>query len=108
MSLVGLHQVFAAGCLGGIILELLHWYNLRRRSSFPRYARSVGYWLVTAAMAVSGGLLAVLYFGGRADGIIALHIGLTTPLILQKLTTTIATQPGGKGGGPSVGDFFVW
>jgi predicted cobalt transporter CbtA len=66
------------------------------------------YWIVTVVMALAGGGLAWLYFGDNADAVVALHVGLSTPLILQKLTTTVAQTPGGKGGGPSLLKFFEW
>ncbi len=108
MLLIGLNQVFLVGFLGGVILELMHWYNIRQRPTFPTYWKSVKYWIITAAMAATGGLLTMLYFGSRAEGIVALHVGLSTPLILQKLTTTIATVSGGKGGGAGILEFFRW
>jgi hypothetical protein len=108
MPLIGLYQVFFVGFLGGVILELMHWYNLKRRPAFPKYARSARYWIITAAMAATGGLLALLYFGDRAEGIVVLHVGLSAPLILQKLTTTLATTPGAKGEEGGVLDFFRW
>lgn len=96
MILTGAFQVFVVGTLGGILLELFHWYSLRREARLPDYAHSSFYWAISAGMAVAGGALAWLYFGSRADGIVALHVGLSAPLILQKLTTTIAKTPGGK------------
>jgi hypothetical protein len=107
MSLMGTYQVFLAGFAGGAVLELMHWFNLRRKPSFPKYCRSIGYWIITVAMACVGGLLAVLYFGDRADAIVVFHVGLSTPLILQKLTTTVATAPGAKGDAGWL-DFFRW
>jgi hypothetical protein len=101
-------QVFLCGPAGGAVLELLHWYNIRRDSQFPAYARNPVYWTVTALMAVVGGGLAWLYFGSQADAIVTFHVGLSTPLILQKLTTTVANVPGGKGAGPSIVSFFKW
>lgn len=101
-------QVFLCGLAGGAVLELLHWYNIRRDSQFPTYAKSPVYWLVTLLMAVVGGGLAWLYFGAQGEPIVTFHVGLSTPLILQKLTTTVANVPGGKGSGPSVVSFFRW
>jgi hypothetical protein len=101
-------QVFLCGLAGGTVLELLHWYNIRRDSQFPAYAKSPVYWLVTILMAVVGGGLALLYFGSQAEPVVTFHIGLSTPLILQKLTTTVANVPGGKGSGPSLVSFFRW
>ena len=108
MMLTNIYQVFLVGFLGGVILELMHWYNIKEKETYPISLKSVWYWIITVAMAVTGGLLTMLYFGSRADGIVALHVGLSTPLILQKLTTTIATVPGAKGGGASILDFFRW
>ena len=101
-------QVFLGGLVGGAVLELLHWYNIRRDPQIPVYARSPIYWIITLLMAVVGGALALLYFGSQADAIVTFHVGLSTPLILQKLTTTVANVPGGKGVGPSIISFFTW
>lgn len=101
-------QVFLAGLAGGAVLELLHWYAVRRDAEFPIYARSARYWVISGLMAVAGGGVAFLYFGDRADGIVAFHVGLSTPLILQKLTTSLAFQPGARGGNKSILDFFRW
>ena len=101
-------QIFLVGLAGGAVLELLHWYNIRRDPKIPIYARSPLYWIITVLMAAVGGGLALLYFGSQADAIVTFHVGLSTPLILQKLTTTVANVPGGKGAGPSVVSFFTW
>lgn len=109
MQLVTPLQVFGVGFAGGFLLELLHWYALRKERRMPAYAKNPIYWIVTALMAVSGGGLAVIYFGDRAEAILALHVGISTPLILQKLSTTAFKTPGGKGRS-DVGllSFFDW
>jgi len=109
MPLVTPLQVFAVGFTGGVLLEILHWYALRKERRMPPYARNPIYWIVTALMALAGGGLALIYFGGRTEAILALHIGISTPLILQKLSTTAFKTPGGKGRG-DVGllSFFDW
>jgi hypothetical protein len=101
-------QIFLVGLAGGAVLELVHWYNIRRDPQIPVYARSPLYWIITVLMAFVGGGLALLYFGSQADAIVTFHVGLSAPLILQKLTTTVANVPGGKGAGPSVVSFFTW
>src|SRR5215475_4010272 len=101
-------QVFLCGMAGGAVLELLHWYNIRRDPQFPAYARSPVYWVVTILMAAVGGGLAWLYFGSQGEAIVTFHVGLSTPLILQKLATTVANIPGGRGSGPSLISFFRW
>jgi hypothetical protein len=108
VTLTTIWQVFITGFAGGIILELVHWYAIRKNGRWPAYGRSPLYWAISALMCAAGGGLAVLYFGGRAEGIVALHVGLSAPLILQKLTTTIASTPGAKGLRAGVFSFFDW
>lgn len=108
MTLMSALQVFLVGTAGGVLLEFLHWYGLRREGTFPDYARRPFYWIISVIMALAGGVLAWVYFGSRAEGVLALHIGLSTPLLLQKLTTTVAHTPGGKGNGPGLLKFFRW
>tara|TARA_Y100001973_G_C5192178_1_gene331715 strand:- start:2245 stop:2433 length:189 start_codon:yes stop_codon:yes gene_type:complete len=62
---------------------------------------------MSIGMAGAGGLLAMLYFGEQADGLLALHVGLSAPLILQKMATTAALS-GGKSTQPSIANFFHW
>ena len=109
MPLTSFSEVFAAGVFGGIFLELLHWWNLRRRNPrFPNYARSFFYWIVTLLMVLAGGVLALFYFGDRAEAIVAFHVGLSAPLIGQKLATTMA-QPGARSTEDlRLTDFFTW
>ena len=109
MSLTSYWAVFAVGVFGGAFLELLHWWNLRRRNPrFPQYARSSFYWIVTLFMVLAGGAITLFYFGDRAEAIVAFHVGLSAPLIGQKLATTMA-QPGARSiDGARLIDFFTW
>jgi hypothetical protein len=108
MTLTTMLQVFLAGLAGGILLEVVHWYALRTDGRWPEYASRPQYWVISAVMALVGGGLAVLYFGAKAEGIVAVHVGLSAPLILQKLTSTIAETPGAKGEARGVKEFFRW
>jgi len=101
--------VFLVGTAGGALLEFLHWWNIRKRKDeFPKYAQSAKYWIITAGMARVGGLLALIYFGDHVEAILALHIGVSAPLILQKLATTMA-EPGARAGEEtSIISFFTW
>jgi hypothetical protein len=101
-------QIFLVGLAGGMVLELLHWYNIRTDPQWPTYVSSPLYWIITMLMAAVGGGLALLYFGSQADAIVTFHVGLSTPLILQKLTTTVANVPGAKGTTASIVSFFRW
>ena len=57
MTLTSAMQVFLVGTAGGVLLEVLHWYGLRRDGSLPDYARRPFYWIVSAVMALTGGAL---------------------------------------------------
>lgn len=66
------------------------------------------YWSVTFLMVVAGGGLAAIYFGDSADALVAFHVGVSAPLLVQKLSTTMA-QPGARRADPEgVVDFFSW
>lgn len=109
MPLTSYLEVFLAGTLGGIVLELVHWWNLRRRNPhFAKYAKSVFYWAVTTLMVLTGGILTVFYFGNQAEAIIALHVGLSAPIILQKLATTMSTPGARSFEKHGLTDFFGW
>lgn len=107
MDLESAIQVFGVGFIGGVLLELVHWYALTRDPNFSAYKRSPVYWLMSLGMAAAGGLLAMLYFGDQAEGFLALHVGISAPLILQKIATTAALT-GGKSTQPSIANFFHW
>lgn len=108
MAIESAQWVFLVGAAGGAALEFLHWYGLRRDPRLPAYTRSPFYWIVTIVMIALGGLVALLYFGPRAEPLLAFHVGASTPLLLQKLTTTVARIPGAKSLEPSVLNFFSW
>ena len=90
MEIEGTRLVFLLGCGGGVLAELLHWWSLRAAPEWPEYARSVKYWALTAAMILAGGGLCAISFPGKAPVLGVLQIGLSTPVLLQKLTTTVA------------------
>ncbi|WP_457662939.1 hypothetical protein [Sinorhizobium medicae] len=112
MVVEGAWAVFGVGCVGGVIAELLHWWNLREAEQLPAYRTSPFYWGITIAMIAAGGFVAWLYFSLRAEGIIAFHVGVSTPLILQKLVTSVPQPVGAKNvivkPAPSVRNFFTW
>jgi hypothetical protein len=112
MVVEGGMAVFGVGCGGGIVAELLHWWNLRDQAQLPAYKTSPFYWAITVAMIFAGGFIAWLYFGEHAEGIIALHVGVSTPLILQKLVISIPAPSGAKNvvvsPAPSIRTFFNW
>jgi hypothetical protein len=112
MTIEGGYAVFATGCAGGIVAEVLHWWNLRESPQLPGYVNSWFYWTITVAMTLTGGFVAWIYFGERAEAIIAVHVGISTPLILQKLATSVPEVKGSKNivvtPAPTLRGFFTW
>ncbi len=101
MTLTQYWQVFLAGCFGAVCCEALHWFNLYRKSkrgSLPPYGQSWVYWLLVLVMVLIGGVICLFYFGARAQGIAAVHVGAGTPLLLEKLVTTMPQGTRGAGG----------
>ena len=107
MTLQGPLWIFLVGAAGGVALELLHLYSLRHTRPLPDYVRSKFYWAVSILMMVLGGGLALAYFGATEVHVLAVgQMGLSTPLILQKLATTFApgTSPPPTPAGSWTGD----
>lgn len=77
--------VFAVGMAGGAANELLHWWILRENLHFPQYAKGFFYWIVTLAMILLGGVLALLQLGDEGNALVAFQIGLAAPMLLQKI-----------------------
>jgi len=107
MTVTGGSQVFLTGCVGGVITELLQWWNLRKSDKLPKYVRSAFYWSVTVGMVMLGGLLCWAQSGAQVDVLTGIEIGLAAPLTLQKLVAGTGPR-GAKGDGLSVRDFFRW
>jgi hypothetical protein len=112
MIIEGGLTIFETGCAGGVLAELLHWWNLREAPQLPAYRSSPFYWSVTLAMVLAGGFITWVYFGQRAEAIVAVHVGISTPLILQKLVASIPEPKGSKNivvaPPPTLGRFFRW
>ncbi len=99
--------------LGGIAVELLHWYGLARRpdNAKLRYAKRPIYWVTTAGMILLGGVMPVLYISGAASALLCFHLGAATPLLLQKLVASVpavAVPQGANQDRMSMRDFFRW
>jgi hypothetical protein len=107
MTLSGDLHVFLAGCSGGAIAEVLHWWNLRTAKKLPTYVYSAFYWSISIAMIAVGGFLCWIQFGASAEALVAVQVGLGAPIVLQKVVTG-GKASGARGSGASITDFFRW
>ena len=88
---------FGWGILGGAFGELLGWFRLRHDANLPEYVKSATYWVLTTAMFMTGGLLAVAYLrsGVAINPILAINIGASAPLLIQSfIAQTPPIKPG--------------
>ncbi len=84
---------FALGIIGGLMAEVLKWYQLRESPTPPVYLKSVMYWVITVVMALVGGLLAVIQNVPPSQPVLALNIGISAPLILKGLAAVTPIKP---------------
>lgn len=86
--------VFLLGALGGALAELLKWFQLREAQVWPAYSKSVGYWIITVLMVLSGGVLAWAYGLDANRALLAINVGITAPLIIKGLAAAVPAAPG--------------
>jgi hypothetical protein len=91
MVVNGFGNVFLLGCFGGSLGILLHWYRLRESEGLPKYAKSILYWLISIFMIIAGGILATLYGIVNVNAILTVHIGISSPLIISGMASTLPT-----------------
>lgn len=93
---------YAAPFLGAITLEIVHWYGLRGKLALAKYQRllkSTGYWVITAAMTVVGGLGSLILADGKLDAGRLLVLGAAFPTLFKELVRTAQAA-----GGPKLGE----
>lgn len=80
-------ETFMFGVAGGVLPEVYALYNLRHSwfSEKPSWVKSPFYWMITLVMIVLGGGTAALYayVGMKLNALMAIHLGLATPVLIQ-------------------------
>lgn len=94
LVLYGFWRIFWVGFGGGIIGDVLGFADLRTRA-LPDYYKRVRYWASAVILAAAGGFVATLY-GTTMNGILAMHLGASAPLIIQSFTSSIPRIGGQK------------
>lgn len=105
-------EVLLVGAFGGVANEVLHWYGLRQKNSFPKYVKRPIYWIITICMICVGAGFAYLQLGpSETNLILPFELGLLAPIILKKTLTSNATPDGSMGishdGEPSIKKFLI-
>jgi hypothetical protein len=82
---------FLWGIIGAAIDEVLHWAGIRRKDGRPTYASQLKYWVITAALVLVGGVVALAL--GISTELIktplaAMLAGFTAPALIKKLAKT--------------------
>jgi hypothetical protein len=78
--------------LGAILIEVVHWYQLRSKLHLKRYRallRSSTYWAVTAVMIALGGLGTILVFGEALSVSEMFIVGAALPALFSKIVSAI-------------------
>lgn len=89
--------VFILGTLGGVLAEVLKWFHLRESQNWPEYAKRRAYWIITALMAIAGGVLAWAYGIDATRPLLAINIGISAPLIIKGLAGAVPAAPKDRG-----------
>lgn len=80
---------FGWGLLGGMLPEFYALYKLREdfHSNKPGWINSGFYWIITFVMVILGGGAVALYLhsGVNVSPLLAIHIGIATPTLIQGL-----------------------
>jgi hypothetical protein len=74
MVIEGSTGVTGIGLAGGVLAEILHWWNLREYKQLPDYARSPKYWIITLAMILAGAFVTWIYFGNSVTSYFGVRI----------------------------------
>lgn len=85
----GFWAVFGVGCCGGAVGNLLNILEVGLTGVLPQYAKRPSFWFSLLVLAAIGGGLTVLYGYDEVQGVLALNIGASAPLILKSLASAV-------------------
>ena len=76
---------FAIGACGSAMAEVIHWHRVARRGRWPKYANSVAYWFLTAAMIAAGGVVTAAVSITGSSPMQMLLVGLAAPQLVESI-----------------------
>ena len=79
---------YAAPFIGAVVLEVVRWYQIREKLHLARYKRllkSVGYWLITGAMVIVGGVGSLILADGKFGAAKLLVLGAAFPTLFKEI-----------------------
>ncbi len=105
-------STFLFGILGGVLAEVLKWWQLKESITPPQYLKSTFYWVITVIMALVGGALALAYGVDASKPVLAINVGVSAPLILKGLASVVPVRSPAAGSystpkGPSILDMIA-
>jgi hypothetical protein len=93
MPLNGTVEVGAVGIFGGCLAELYRqWAKREMPLEEVKPANPLFYWVTTILMIIAGGFLAWCYGTDNVPPLYVVHIGATTPIIIQTAFSTGISQ----------------
>lgn len=84
-------KLFLCGFFGSSLVEVLAILRYYQSSSrLPMRYKKLGFWFFRCLLACAGGVFAILY--NPASLLLAVHIGVSTPLLVATLTETLPNK----------------
>jgi len=94
-----IQQVILAAT-GGFFLNMLNLHQDSRRKKIDRTTKDILYFCMFLFWPIAGGVLGYIYVesGNTINSILAFHIGISAPTILQSLVDKAASPPSAPDG----------
>lgn len=89
---------FVWGIGGGLFVEILSWYKIRKCTKPPHWFQSRFYWIGTFFMIIVGGILVVAHMHSEVSltPLLAINIGASAPLLIGTMAGTAPDISAGK------------
>ncbi len=86
-------EAFIFGALGSVLVEVVSILSYFNKGKFPTRYRKAWFWFARAILVVGAGTIALAH--DVQTKILAIHLGVATPLILQAFAKNAPTDQDG-------------